>query len=372
MLCGILLCVAPPAHADIGIRGLGFLNPTDPTRVSGISADGSVVLGTSGQGTVKPLYWTVDPTIQLHQIPTASPMMTWSYGVPISASANGSTILVLQQGATNLGFRFAGGVTQSLPTPAGTYTIRPRTLSLDGSSVVGSASFTGGVGERAMRWDNLSPATQLGQPPSTTDSSAIVTAPDGSIIGEAGNTNTNYAALVRWNAGNPTTLATLPRSATVSAGPEFISTNGAIIAGVTEYINSSAGEDTWLWSASTGFHTLPPLAGNASFLLSGMNGDASIVVGKNDTFSPTPTAIIWTPALGTQTLAAYFAAAGVNLQGWTLDDFPVVSADGTRFAGTGIDPSGREEAYLVTIPSPSAAPALLAAFALARRRRRVR
>jgi hypothetical protein len=95
-----------------------------------------------------------------------------------------------------------------------------------------------------------------------------------------------------------------------------------------------------------------------------MTADASLVVGISDSFDAQLHAIVWTPQLGTRTLTSFFTAAGVNLQGWTLDQPAYVSADGTRFAGAGIDPSGRPEAYLVTIPSPACAPAFLATLGL--------
>jgi hypothetical protein len=48
-----------------------------------------------------------------------------------------------------------------------------------------------------------------------------------------------------------------------------------------------------------------------------------------------------------------------NIDGWTLNDGfrdIFVSADGLRFAGTGLNPSGDREAWLVVVPEPTEFP----------------
>ncbi|HVU63398.1 MAG TPA: hypothetical protein VHC70_05445 [Phycisphaerales bacterium] len=370
-MSGLILVSTPAANcsADVGIRGLGFLNASDPTGVTGISADGHTVLGISGiVGNQTPLFWSIDPSIQLHQITRPQ---GWTDVTPISISANGSTVLVIRTNTLSpSAYLYTSGVVTLIPNPAGTSSIHAVALSPDGSFFVGSASFSGGVGTRAVRWNSPTSATQLALPGSTIQATAAVAASDGSIYGAGYNGATGYSVLAQWHDNLVTPLATLPISGTVAAAPRFVSADGTVILGETDTNSSSPTSTAWLWSAASGFQPIPLPNGSNSFIPSGMSADASIVVGRNDIFSSTPSALIWTPQLGTRTFANFLTLAGVNVGGWTFDDPPVVSADGTRFAGDGLDPNGRREAYLVTIPAPACAPALLCGLALLPRPRR--
>jgi hypothetical protein len=43
---------------------------------------------------------------------------------------------------------------------------------------------------------------------------------------------------------------------------------------------------------------------------------------------------------------------GLDLTGWNLTAATAISADGTKLAGTGTDPNGRTEAWLLVVPEP--------------------
>ncbi len=367
-MSGVALVLTAACSAQVSIRGLGFLNATNPTTVTGISPDGRTVLGASGLlGSRVPLYWTTEPAVQLHQIPVTP---GWVDVIPVSSSTDGSIIFGFRTTPSAVtGFRFTSGATQPLVNPANVTSSAPQQISRDGSFVAGSASFTTG-GQLPVRWNDVTPGTQLPLPALTNHAAAFVIADDNSIYGSSYNSLTNYAALVRWTGGTPTILANLPHSATVGAGPKLVSADGATIAGFTDTYSPSLQESTWLWNASTGFQTIPPLSGTNSFFASSMTADASVLLGWNQSPTPASSAVVWTPQRGTLTLTDYFTALGVDLQGWTLDRPAVVSADGTRFAGEGVDPVGRREAYLITIPCPASVSWLLCGMAVSSRRRR--
>lgn len=78
--------------------------------------------------------------------------------------------------------------------------------------------------------------------------------------------------------------------------------------------------------------------------------DGSVVVGRS--FSSLGwEAFVWTPDAGMQSLSERLTAAGVDLNGWFLIDAVGVSADGGTIVGTGINPLGRTEAFITTIPA---------------------
>lgn len=112
----------------------------------------------------------------------------------------------------------------------------------------------------------------------------------------------------------------------------------------------------------------PVLAGSEALAVS---ADGSVIVGDSHPFNidgsqkPGPgllgTAFIWTAASGMLDLRAMLIADGVTgLQGWILNGATGISADGRTIAGTGTDPSGATEAWVVTLPEPSSL--VLAAF----------
>jgi uncharacterized membrane protein len=97
------------------------------------------------------------------------------------------------------------------------------------------------------------------------------------------------------------------------------------------------------------------------------NADGSVIVGTageegND-------ATLWTAQLGTVNLQSYLIAHGASgLEGWRLREATDISADGATIAGWGTDPTGRDVAWVATVPEPSVALALFALFVAGARR----
>ena len=82
----------------------------------------------------------------------------------------------------------------------------------------------------------------------------------------------------------------------------------------------------------------------------GVSADGSVVVGHSATNSDI-SAFIWDSDHGMRPLHEVLRQRGAPLRGWRLQAATAVSADGTWIAGQGINPQGKPEAFLVSLPS---------------------
>jgi len=97
--------------------------------------------------------------------------------------------------------------------------------------------------------------------------------------------------------------------------------------------------------------------------------DGSTVVGFSYT-ADGQEAFTWDQANGMRNLRDVLINDwGLNLAGWTLSEARGISDDGLIVVGCGINPSGYEEAWVVTLPDPTTLSLLaLGGLALLRRR----
>lgn len=142
-----------------------------------------------------------------------------------------------------------------------------------------------------------------------------------------------------------------------------INHDGSIIVGEAARIGHAV-----LWRDGSGFD-LGIAAGFRSSRAVALSEDGTVVGGwLLDTFSH-PTAAVWTPGGGMQTLESYLRTLGITTPpGLRLQTCTGISADGLTFAGTAVDASGAVSAFTATIPEPGTL--LLLGLALAARRRR--
>jgi probable HAF family extracellular repeat protein len=187
--------------ASSGTVGLGGGNFS---FASGVSGDGSVVVGTSGYSTsgyVGPIgsqafRWTAGSgMVVLGYLPGGT------YSAPNGISADGSVIVGSSSSAFgSQAFRWTAGsgMVGLGYLPGGTYS-SANGISADGSVIVGSGSSTSG--EQAFRWTAGSGMVGLGYLPGTTNSGAAAVSGDGSVV-----VGTSYTAsgnqAFRWTAGS--------------------------------------------------------------------------------------------------------------------------------------------------------------------------
>ncbi len=127
-------------------------------------------------------------------------------------------------------------------------------------------------------------------------------------------------------------LGSLPGQ--VSAVATCVSQNGLAIAGT-----SNNGVDRgFYWSPIAGMQQLPMLAGGVELRPMTMAGAGQIIGGRSIDAAGNPTAFIWTPTLGTMTLAAHLVGRGLSgqLQNVVFTDVTGISLDGRYMCGLGI------------------------------------
>ena len=66
-----------------------------------------------------------------------------------------------------------------------------------------------------------------------------------------------------------------------------------------------------------------------------------------------PEAMIWTEETGMVRMVDFLEAAGVEVGSWILIEACGISAEGDTFAGTGLNPNGDTEAWMVELSSDS-------------------
>jgi hypothetical protein len=117
-----------------------------------------------------------------------------------------------------------------------------------------------------------------------------------------------------------------------------VSADGKWIGGYGDYANNY---EPWIWSEATGVINLGTLAVGAQGYVTGMNADASVVIGYFSQGMWDPNIpFIWTPADGLMDLNNYFSTVlGFNLGTSRVYVPSRLSGNGQYLAGWGIDES---------------------------------
>jgi cysteine-rich repeat protein/probable HAF family extracellular repeat protein len=361
------LCLAISATALSGVSraasftGVGFLPAIQDSRANGASADGSVVVGSSGNQAFR---WTAaGGMVDLGFLPGTLLDFTQAFGV----SADGSVVVGWSRGRA---FRWtaAGGMVDVGVWP-GYLASLAYGVSADGSVVVGwtplvSAQSFGG---QAFRWTAGGGMVGLGflsppvsSPPisvaeSVSADGSVVVGQDGAGTLSAGSDSKAF----RWTA-----VEGMVGFGGSGGSAEGVSADGSVVVGGASGREGSLiyGKEAFRWTAAGGMVGLGVLLGGSVSDAHGVSADGSVVVGSSDSTGG-PKAVIWEPIHGLRNLKDVLVKAyGLNLTGWDLcsgsNNFNValnpcataVSADGSTIVGMGIDPSGNQEGWIAVIP----------------------
>ncbi|MBL8762664.1 MAG: PEP-CTERM sorting domain-containing protein [Phycisphaerae bacterium] len=330
-----------------------FLAGDDYAYGSGLSADGSTLVGYSGlmnNGNIAhAIRWTASGgTEYLGQLPGGQ-----EFSIAYGVSGNGAVAVGSAFEADPIrAFRWtSGGGMQALeqlsPTdPFG----QAVAASADGSVITGCS----GTQEfRAVRWTPTG-IQEIGVLPGGQQAVGTAITPDGSVVvGHSGSANGNVA--FRWTQTDG--MQDLGKPSTVNSSfAQAVSADGSTIAA---WGYSDTGSRLLRWTTAGGWADLGSIGGVAF----GMTADGSMIVGYGDS------AFLWTEALGIVDLSSYLAARGLDLSGWTLNEAEGISADGSVIMGNGFF-NGNFSAWVVTIPSPGATTLLGLGGLMGSRRRR--
>jgi len=317
---------------------------TTQGSAAAVSADGSVVVGTSiGPGGFgRAFRWTAATgMVDLGNLPGS--VAVGATGV----SADGSTAIGTSQvnGAVGFAFRWtaATGLISLGTLPGGTAS-SAAAVSADGSVVVGISNSGAGPGHlHAYRWTAATGMVDLGALAGDVQASATGVSADGSVVvGMSGSANQGNLHAFRWTAATGmVNLGALPAGGVVDN--VFVSADGSTVVGTsaTQMIHA------FRWTAVTGVVDLGVAPGGVQADALGVSADGSAVIA---TSAGTPNqASAWTAATGMESIQAALTQGGVNLSGWTLTFGTNVSADGSTFAGSGTDPNGATQGWIASL-----------------------
>ena len=323
--------------------GLGDL-PGGPVEsfASGVSADGSVVIGESGSrnGSIllyrsEAFRWTRDTgMVALGNLPGGS------FSEASDVSADGSVVVGegssrQARGGDREAYRWTAefGMTGLGDLPGGSFNSRGISVSADGSVVVGRAR--GRSTWQAYRWTEDSGMTAL----LNGDSHATGVSADGSVV-------VGYSTgAFRWTAENGVeALGDLPGGGTNSRA-YAVSADGSTVVGFGIVDFGPPGEEpreAFRWTAETG---MVGLGGDNTWALA-VSADGSTVVGTGEE------AFIWNETNGLRNLKDVLVddfRLGSSLEGWTLTSATDISANGRTIVGNGTNSDGNAEGWIAML-----------------------
>jgi uncharacterized membrane protein len=288
-----------------GLVGLGFVpgcNIYCSSAATGVSADGSVVVGTAMApyppppsppfGLMREIFrWT-----QAGDMESVSLLGYETFSYPVSVSANGSVIVSTAD--------------------TGSHSTPPYTT-----------AFILGKGVLAGTWPYL-------------NSRAYGVSANGSVVvGSIDHIFNSDRLAALWTESG---LQILGPSSSFASG---VSADGTVVVG-------QSGNEAFIWNNVQGIQGVGFLPGNSSSYASDVSADGTVVVGQSG-----GEAFIWNNILGMQSLASVLTTAGVsNLTGWGLLTATAISADGYTVVGYGTNPSGQTEAWIADLRNPTEVP----------------
>ncbi len=358
------LLVGSPAQAAQFI-GLGVLpGGIFESRGLGVSADGAVVVGESSNlsNAREALRWTEAGGMVGLGIPATAVSRVAS-----GASANGSVVVGSSgSGLLAEAFRWTeatgivglGYLSENFPRSFASG------VSANGSAVVGDSQIGSAIGffipTEAFRWTETTGMTGLGFLPTHGSSVASAVSADGTVVAGSSRpaNTTDPGEAFRWTPA--TGMAGLGQlgGSYVASGAAGISADGTVVVGTAN--NNIPSVDilfqAFRWTEAAGMVGLGHLPGDDGSFATDASADGSIVVGSSRIGFLAQHAFIWDSDHGMRDLQEVLIndfGLGANLAGWTLYEAAAISDNGRVIVGTGLNPLGEREAWVAIVPEPS-------------------
>ncbi len=327
-------------------------NPTNAnefTAAYGVDSDGSHVVGKGGpDSNHRAFLWT-----------DGDGMQALSSGFPEAASAgisdDGNTIVggtVQTERALTQPYRWRNETGLDLLsdlTPTELTIALSSGVSMDGEIIAGT---TLEPREQAFRWSEETEFVSLGFLPGYQRASyATAISSDASTIVGRGFSGRSSEAF-RWTEETGMVgLGGFPNN-TLDSSAYDVSAAGKVIVGVST--SSTEGRQAFRWTEETGIMGLGNVPGAEGFSIAyAVSGDGNIIVGQSG--ENRNTAFIWDNVNGMQNLQQLLSTKlglGNVLSGWKLTRTNGISADGTAIVGSGLNPNGVNQAWLVRFDTP--------------------
>lgn len=349
-LASILSCLlAHPALAvGISFRSLGDLGGGfSAFSAFDVSGDGSVVVGQGfdAMGVEHGYRWSTDGSLVVFDSFEAR-----------GASGDGQVVVgraSLASGADGAAYWTSSGGVASIRSLPGDLDIGyARSASWDGSAVVGEG-FDANTIRKPYHWTAATGMTLLGSLPGKPEGYGLGVSGDGLVaVGHMYTGGTANDEAFRWTApGGIVGLGHVPGYAGVSYA-SAASYDGSVVVGSS---GGAVGRVAFRWTAGSGMQNLGDLPGgdvdSAAFDVSG-DGSIAIGIAADVDFRG---AVFWNQQGQIVKLKDFLVAHGVaGLDDWNLWRPFAVSLDGRTIVGEGFDPQGKQVAWMVTVPEPSA------------------
>ncbi len=336
-------------------RGIGTLPGSRQTEVTGISADGSAIVGytISDKGVSPRAYlWTESRGIEY--LGSLSPHR---FSAATSISADGKVIVggsaeVDTPTNHSEAFRWTrdGGMAALGELPGGEIDSSATGVSADGSVVVGVSSVKGGY--EAFRWTASAGIEGLGWPQWSNVSAAYGVSGDGQTILAQDNHNHLVGGNAYWSfllrGSEPFQRIENPNGVRANFG-KAISGDGKVVVGSsTRIVDDKVLETPFRWTQETGLVELGDPAGSTCCSRAlDVSADGARIVGSTS-IAGKGRSFLWDKSHGfrdVQTLLEADAATKTAVQGWRLEAAYTISDDGRVVAGAGIDPKGHRSVW---------------------------
>lgn len=368
MFCGPLTCPASESYAQF--TTLGYLPGADPgsigrmasSNVIGMSADGSVVIGTGTDSNRKnqSFLWTNKSGMS----PLGMDGTTSSRPLVNGISADGKTVvgMIVRGSYQTSAFSWTASKGFTDLGKLGGYTANAVATSADGSVIAGESN------GHVFRWTASSGMVDLGTLPGyTQDNIATGVSADGKVIvGYSSNQtfvinhySTNGQAF-RWT--QATGLVGLGfllggnvnyfQQGSYAAG---VSADGSVIAGYSSK-NGDIFLETFRWTQQSGMVGLGAVSGDNFSFAKGISADGKVIVGVSRKLSSgydyTQQAFRWSAVTGMQSVADWLQDAGVSVpSNMHLTSAVAANADGSILIGNAneVGTSGNVQAWMARV-----------------------
>jgi len=293
--------------AETGMVALGAISGMERSSSLRVSGDGQVVFGTSSSLTESATFrWSAERGMELLEVACRL--------APGGVSHDGRTLVGLcttDEGLLPHQWTEAGGL-RSLGVPPVSYSVELRTASAEHGVLIAQGHGKNRDDYQALRASEATGFVALGALPG------------------------NPACFVL---GGSLDSFPTPRSP--------MSADGSVVVG--SCINTEVGTGLgFRWSVAAGLVALQPLAGHARTKVTSVSPDG-IVAGTSSDDAGETEGVLWNAAGEPRSLRALLEAAGVTLDGFTLDDV-VVLGGGRLVYGGGNDAAGAGRAWVAMLP----------------------
>jgi len=347
----LVACAVTAPVTATSFTGLGDLpGGAFSSFASGVSGDGSVVVGTSKATTGDRAFrWSASGGMQA--LGTLGAYSSNANGVSFDGSVIVGTVNNLQFSDFQ-GFQWtAPGGMVGLRSLGLTGDSRASGVSTDGNFVVGEGRY-GVSSSFAFRGTTAGVFSNLGDHPGGSDfGRAFGVSGDGSVVAGTGS---DFAGGFSFSWTAATGLIHLSgHPSSFGSTANAVSADGNFIVGQVEL---AAGRFAYEWTSAGGMISLGDLpGGSVTSNAFAVSTDGRVVVGSSSSTSGT-NAFLWTQANGMQSLQDLLTSLGQGsaMSGWRLESATGISADGKTIVGYGVNPSGVREAWIATVPEPSA------------------